>query len=160
MIIGVISDTHGTLARGALEALAPAEVILHAGDIGDAAVLTRLATIAPVLAVHGNGDVGTLLARLHPATRQIERNGVRIWLTHALGRPADAVAGLPVEPAQRPQLVIFGHTHRVCVEHIDGVLFLNPGAAGRPRFGGGLSVALVHLEPHSPTVTIVPLPSG
>jgi putative phosphoesterase len=160
MIIGVISDTHGTLARGALAALATAELILHAGDIGAGGILEQLATIAPVLAVRGNSDAGTPLARGHPATRWIEQSGVRIMLTHILGRPADAAAGLPIEPARRPDIVIFGHTHRVCVEHIAGVLFLNPGAAGRPRFGGGLSVALVQIGHHPPAVTIVPLPSA
>lgn len=56
--LGVVADTHGqphpaTLER--LRALAP-DAILHAGDIGDLAVLEPLAAIAPLHAVRGNID--------------------------------------------------------------------------------------------------------
>ena len=33
--IGVISDTHGLMRPGALEALRGADFIIHAGDVGD-----------------------------------------------------------------------------------------------------------------------------
>src|SRR6266498_3282927 len=47
-IIGVISDTHGLLRPEAVEALAGSERIIHAGDVGDPAILQRLSQIAPV----------------------------------------------------------------------------------------------------------------
>lgn len=78
MQIGVIADTHGQLAAGALDALSGVELILHAGDIGRAEVISRLEQVAPVLAVHGNSDAGTPLVRQHPASRWLEREGVRI----------------------------------------------------------------------------------
>src|ERR671926_601645 len=52
--VGVISDTHGLVRPQALAALAGAERIIHAGDIGRPEVLTALETIAPVVAVRGN----------------------------------------------------------------------------------------------------------
>ncbi len=57
MLIGVISDTHGLLRPEALVALAEAEHILHAGDVGDIAILDALQKIAPVTAIRGNVDV-------------------------------------------------------------------------------------------------------
>ena len=55
-IIGVISDTHGLLRPEALAALRGSDYIIHAGDIGDSAILKQLAEIAPVTAIRGNVD--------------------------------------------------------------------------------------------------------
>jgi uncharacterized protein len=41
MIIGVISDTHGLLRPEAVAALADSDFIIHAGDVGDPAILER-----------------------------------------------------------------------------------------------------------------------
>ena len=56
--IGVISDTHGLLRPQALSALQGSDLIIHAGDVGDPAILKALGKIAPVLAVRGNIDRG------------------------------------------------------------------------------------------------------
>ncbi|WP_322512511.1 metallophosphoesterase family protein [Chloroflexus sp.] len=141
MEIGVVSDTHGRLARGVLPALAGVELILHAGDIGNEMILGQLETIAPVLAIHGNTDQGTPLARAHPANRWIEREGVLIYMTHIGGQPRHLVQSLPKAADGRlPQVYIFGHSHQPLCEMHNSVLFLNPGTAGAPR-GAGLSVA-------------------
>jgi putative phosphoesterase len=158
MQIGVIADTHGHLAPGALAALAGVALILHAGDIGGAAIISQLEQVAPVLAVHGNSDAGSALARQHPASRRVEREGVTIYLTHIGGRPAELARALPAEPGLRPQVYIFGHSHVALLERAEGVLFLNPGAAGRPRFGGGLSVAILSLAAGQAEARIIPLP--
>lgn len=157
MRIGVIADTHGHLAQGALAALAGVELILHAGDIGRQAVIDALAGVAPVLAVRGNTDAGTPLARDYPAMHWVEREGVRIYMTHIGGRPAELEAALPADPAVRPDVYIFGHTHVALLERVGGVLFLNPGAAGYPRFGGGLSVAVLEVGAGAASATITPL---
>src|SRR5258706_8266124 len=56
--VGVISDTHGLVRPDALDALAGAGAIVHAGDVGSSAVLDALVAIAPVTAVRGNNDHG------------------------------------------------------------------------------------------------------
>ncbi len=48
-VVGVISDTHGLLRPEAVAALAGVDVIVHAGDIGSAAVLEALRQIAPII---------------------------------------------------------------------------------------------------------------
>ena len=154
MHIGVISDTHGYLDPRALVALHGVARILHAGDIGSTAIIDQLETIAPVAAVQGNVDAGTPLARRFPATQRLLIEGVRVHMTHVGGRPAALALALP-EP--RPDVYIFGHSHVALLETIEGVLFLNPGAAGRPRFGGGLSVAILDVEAGRAEARIVPL---
>ena len=63
-------------------ALRGVELILHAGDSRWAELISQLEQVAPVLAIHGNGDGGTSLERQHPASRWVEREGTRIYLPH------------------------------------------------------------------------------
>lgn len=49
--VGVISDTHDLLREEALSALRDSELIIHAGDIGNPEILTRLEALAPLIAV-------------------------------------------------------------------------------------------------------------
>ena len=46
----------------------------------------------------------------------------------------------------RPQVVVFGHTHKPFSETIDSVLYFNPGYAGKSRFGMERSVAILHCD--------------
>jgi hypothetical protein len=55
-VIGLISDTHGRVRPQLADVFAGVDCIVHAGDVGDAAVLRALAAIAPVEAVSGNVD--------------------------------------------------------------------------------------------------------
>lgn len=154
MRIGVISDTHGYLDPRAITALQGVARILHAGDIGSPAIVNALEAIAPLTAVQGNVDAGTALGRRYPVTQRITIEGVYIHMTHVGGRPEELRQALP-DP--KPDVLIFGHSHVALLETSGGVLFLNPGAAGRPRFGGGLSVALLDVQTGRATARIVRL---
>lgn len=57
-LVGVIADTHGLMRPEALLALRDCDCIVHACDIGSAAVLSALASIAPLVAIRGNNDAG------------------------------------------------------------------------------------------------------
>jgi putative phosphoesterase len=105
-------------------------------------------------AVSGNVDSGTSLARRFPGSRQILIEDVLIHMTHIGGQPAALARALP-QP--QPDVYIFGHSHVALLETLSGVLFLNPGAAGRSRFGGGLSVAILDIEAGRAEARIVPL---
>ena len=48
--------------------------------------------------------------------------------------------------SERPDVVVFGHTHKKFAETVDGVLFFNPGYAGKPKFGAERSVAILHCD--------------
>ena len=43
--------------------------------------------------------------------------------------------------------MVFGHTHRAfCQIMGGGMLFFNPGYAGRPKFGAQRSLAILHCD--------------
>lgn len=150
MRIGVISDTHGLLRPEAVEALAGSERIVHAGDVGDPAILEELGRIAPVSAIRGNVDRGEL-ARDLPATAVVEVGEVALYLLHDL-------AALDLDPvAAGFGAVIFGHSHKPSQEVRDGVLYLNPGSAGPRRFTLPITVARLTVSGPRLDVEIVEL---
>ena len=134
--VGVVSDTHGLLRREALRALEGSDHIIHAGDIGTAAILAALREVAPVTAVRGNNDHGAWAEAL-PETALVELGGARLYVIHD-------VAALPVDPAAlRVAAVIAGHSHKPAATRRGDVLYLNPGSAGPRRFT--LPIALATL---------------
>ena len=136
MLIGVISDTHGLLRPEALVALAEAEHILHAGDVGNVDILDALKKIAPVTAIRGNIDVYGECAKL-PATEMVELGGRLFYMLHS-------VHDLDIVPkATGIDVVVSGHSHKPVIERENGVMYLNPGSAGPRRFSLPVSVALV-----------------
>ncbi len=52
---------------------------------------------------------------------------------------------------ERPDAVVFGHTHKPFKEVVDGILFFNPGYAGKSRFGLARSVAILQSDKHGIT---------
>lgn len=153
MLIGVLSDTHGYFDPRIVAHFAGVEHIVHAGDIGAATILRRLEAMAPVTAVTGNVDWGGPLERAYGRAVRVELGDHAIYVTHIGDRPAALAVRLP-DP--RPDVYIYGHSHVPALERHAGVLFLNPGAAGRPRFGRQPSVALLNLagEPRARIVML------
>lgn len=140
--VGLISDTHGLLRPEAVAALRGSRHIVHAGDIGDPAVLEGLARIAPVTAVRGNNDTGSWARRLS-ATEDLKIAGTRIHVLHDLSQ-------LDVDPAAEGyHVVVAGHSHRPREEMRDGVLYLNPGSAGPRRFKLAVTLARLTLPARS-----------
>lgn len=56
MLVGIVSDTHGTLPLKAEDLLTKCDHIVHAGDICGPDILRQLRRIAPTTAVMGNND--------------------------------------------------------------------------------------------------------
>jgi len=142
MKIGVISDTHDFFDPKIPELFAGVDHILHAGDIGTAWITFQLQQIAPVTAVLGNNDAGLTFKE----TEIVELGG-RKFLVHHIVNPqalSSPVAGTIVR--QRPEVVVFGHTHKQHNETLGGMLFFNPGYAGRPKFGAQRSLAILDCD--------------
>lgn len=147
--IGVLSDTHirhawretalwETLERGIFH---DADMILHAGDMVDEAVLdfwgTRL-----VHAVRGNMDAGSRL----PVRRVFEVGGFRFGLMHGWGAPADLEKRLLREFSEDAlDCLVYGHTHVPACHHRNGLLLFNPGSATDPRSGPHPTVGLLEV---------------
>ena len=135
MRIGLISDTHGLVRPEALHFLEGSDVIVHAGDIGSAAVLEALRAIAPLHAIRGNND-GADWAQGIPDTLALDLDGVRLFVLHdhKTLKKWPAPAGT--------QVVACGHSHKPLVSrHADGFLLVNPGSAGPRRFKLPVSAA-------------------
>lgn len=140
--MAVVADTHlrvnsqrwsqgAWLPDTALACLKKADVILHAGDVLEAAVLERLGEYAPVYAVLGNNDLS--LTRLLPAERVVRIGGVRIGMVHDSGAAEGRAARLR-RRFPDADVVVFGHSHAPLDETgCDGQLLLNPGSPTQRR---------------------------
>lgn len=152
--IGLLSDTHvphrmSALPPSLIDLLSGVDLILHAGDLDDLAVLDALRRVAPTQAVRGNRHLHAPWPndqRL-PLFLELQIEGQRILLTHGhlslwrsiaekywlllpnhhdfanlrlMGRVARAFPGADV--------YLFGHSHRALVRRREGALFVNPGA--------------------------------
>ena len=137
MKLGILSDTHNLLRPETLEALAGADAILHAGDVGGREILDRLRELAPVYAVRGNAD--REWAEDLPPFLDLELGGVRVYMTH---RKKDLPRDLTPYG-----LVVVGHSHQYGETAQGGALLLNPGSCGPRRFRQPITLALAELDP-------------
>lgn len=148
--IGLIADTHGLLRPAALAALAGVDLLIHAGDIGQPAILSDLAAIAPLVAVRGNIDTAPWAQAL-PETAYVQVGGVGIFVLHDRHT-------LAIDPAACGiRVVVSGHAHQPGIEDRDGVLWVNPGSAGPRRFRLPVSLARLTIQGGEVVVQLVPL---
>jgi len=137
----VIADTHvparaRDLPAPVWSAVAAADVVVHAGDWVDVALLDALeAALHPrgarLIAVYGNNDGPALRARL-PEVARVELGGVRFAVVHetgaAAGRERRCAAAFPDD-----DVLVFGHSHipwDTTATRADGTALrlLNPGS--------------------------------
>lgn len=153
-VIGLISDTHGRVRPQLAAVFAGVERIVHAGDVGDGAVLRALQAIAPVYAVSGNVDDRDDPSL--PRARTLPAGGLTLHVSHGdeLGRPTPD--GLLARYGS--DILVYGHTHRAGLFRApDGRVVVNPGAAGPPRFNLKPSVAILEVADGQVDVRFVEL---
>jgi putative phosphoesterase len=136
MEVIVLADSHLTggithIGGQVLEAVASADVVLHAGDFTSRRALEELQAMAETYAVLGNNDhdlVGTL-----PASRIFDLEGVRVALVHDSG----PTKGRPTRMHRRfpgADIVVFGHSHVPINEvGVQRQVLFNPGSATQRR---------------------------
>ena len=145
--VGVVADTHGLFDPDLYRHFAGVDCILHAGDIGDREVIRQLERIATVTAVSGNVD--GFRRSGYPAQQQVKMAGLRIALRHVVYE-----GGILTPEAQayldrvRPDICIFGHTHRPFGAWHGSTLLFNPGSAGPRRFRLPRACGLLELHAH------------
>ena len=142
MKIGVISDTHDFLDPRIEQLFAGVDHILHGGDVGSQVIILELEHIAPVTAVLGNTDMGNPLKLTEVVTL-----GARKFLLHHIVNLHALTEPLSQRlHRERPQVVVFGHTHKAFCQTFGHTLFFNPGYAGKPKLGTERSVAILHCD--------------
>lgn len=150
MIIGALSDTHLSRPDAGLDYILndlfrDADIILHAGDIVSNAVLERLEERG-VLAVCGNMDDFDV-AGLIPQTRIVTAGSLRIGLIHGWGSK-EGLAERIIQrfAAEKPDLIVYGHSHMPFWGEVNGVRMFNPGAASWNRNSGTGTVGLLEIR--------------
>ena len=58
---------------------------------------------------------------------------------------------------EKPEIVVFGHTHMPFDELRSRIRFINPGSASQPRGGTAPSVAILELSGETPTLQSIAL---
>jgi len=182
--IGVLADTHipyilPQIPEQVFAIFDQVDLILHAGDLDEEEVLTELSHIAPTLAVRGNLHLrhGTLSSPHLPKAIHLNLYGQRLVLIH--GRPRlvlgfldkvrsylfrrtnenlnrDLIAGYQ-RTFPTADVVVFGHSHRACVQRVGHTLFFNPGAVCRTRREPNPSVGLLTIGTTGIEADIIPL---
>lgn len=153
VILGVLSDTHGSDARAAravaLLRRIGVDALLHCGDVGSEGVLDAL-TGLPAWFVWGNTDHDSAdLARYARAIGltppgdvplRIELAGRRLALLHGhesiAGRIYNRLLEGDVEGFERLadcDYLLHGHTHMAIDRRFGSVRIINPGALQRAR---------------------------
>ena len=151
--IAVIADTHShphPAIRDRLAESAP-DAILHAGDIGDDAVIDQLAAAAPVYAVRGNIDPGAA----HPDDYTLELTAhsaaprtLRIFMTHIALRGPKLLADVARRAhAESAALVVCGHSHVPFIGRDRGLAIFNPGSIGPRRFTLPIVFGQITIDP-------------
>lgn len=121
-----------------MRALRRSHLILHAGDVGDPAILEKLREVAPVVAVRGNVDTDAWAEKL-PLTEVVDCGVATIYMLHILKT-------MDINPRKAGfSIVVSGHSHEPGQAVKDGILYVNPGSAGPRRFRLPITVARLNL---------------
>ena len=129
--IGILSDTHlpgfselfETRARACFS---DAEMIFHAGDLTDPAILEAFKG-KQIFAVHGN-MCGQASRQNLPATRKITIKGFEIILTHGNGYGYHDIEDRLFNEFTEADCIVYGHTHAPVCHRVGHILFINPGS--------------------------------
>jgi uncharacterized protein len=134
--IGLLSDTHGFVDERLFSFFEKCDEIWHAGDIGTLETADKLSQFKPLKAVFGNID-DFKIRTSYPKIQNFVCEGMDIMITHIGGYPGNYAPGIQALIAlHKPRLFIAGHSHilKVINDKKNGLLHINPGAAGNSGF--------------------------
>ncbi|MDY3978972.1 MAG: metallophosphoesterase family protein [Tidjanibacter sp.] len=134
--IGIISDTHGIFDERLRKFLSEVDEIWCAGDIGSLTLANEIAAFKSLKAVWGNIDDYSVRYSF-PEFQYFETEGVGVLITHIGFQGGRPTADMRAKIRQlHPKIFVSGHSHilKVFYDHDNGVLCINPGAAGAYGF--------------------------
>ena len=133
MLIGLLSDTHGTFDAPLRSFFEKVDQIWHAGDFGNIEIADEIASFKPLIGVQGNCDDHKIRI-VYPKMQCFEIEQMKVLMLHIGGTPGHYdYQALPLINAHQPQLFICGHSHilKVMNDKKHHLLHINPGAAGK-----------------------------
>lgn len=136
MRILIISDTHGkhTNLEIILEKLKPIDMLIHLGDAEREEYYIEAMAGCPMEIIAGNNDFFSQL----PREKEITIGKYKVFLTH--GHYYNVSVGTErlceEATARGADIVMFGHTHRPCIEYKGKLTVINPGSLSYPRQDG------------------------
>jgi hypothetical protein len=148
----VVADTHSRPHPKSAELVAAEKPdgIVHAGDIGDLAVIDGLAKIAEVFVVRGNIDavVPDIPEALTLDAMDGDALRLRLLAVH-IGVFGVQVRGDVAALARRENasLVVCGHSHVPFIGRDKGVAVFNPGSMGPRRFALPIVFGVLAIDP-------------
>ncbi len=149
-LVGVISDTHGLLRPEAEKYLKGSDLIIHAGDIGSVEIVNKLKKLAPVKTIRGNIDKDKWTEEF-PETLDLKIRNIRLFVIHN-------IKDLEFNHEKKKyDLIISGHSHKPSIKEENGVIFLNPGSAGKRRFNLPISIAKLKIKENKISAKIIEL---
>jgi uncharacterized protein len=130
----IVADTHvprraRDLPDEVWRAVDEADVVVHAGDWVDVALLDSLEDrAARVIGVVGNNDGPALRERL-PETAAVLLDGVRFLVVHETGARTGRERRLDAAYGDNADVIVFGHSHIPWDSTTErGLRLLNPGS--------------------------------
>ena len=149
MKIVVLSDTHipraaEELPQAVYDAIAGADMVMHAGDFVELDVLERLKKMKETVAVYGNMDSKALRDALKPK-EVVSVGRLRIGLIHGYGPPSEMTKAVRAEFG-KVDCIVFGHAHTPTNKVEDGILFFNPGSPTDRVFASYNSYGILHVN--------------
>jgi hypothetical protein len=145
----VISDTHipertGKLPKEFLEKINGEDMIFHCGDFVCLEVLEELERRALLYAVFGNMDCPELKSLL-PKKRVEQISEIKIGLIHGLGSPFGLAQRIYGEFKEKPEVILFGHSHSPYQGKIENTLLFNPGSLSGNLMSWKKSYGILHI---------------
>ncbi|MBR4086174.1 MAG: metallophosphoesterase [Lachnospiraceae bacterium] len=149
MRILIVSDTHRKNENyfKVLKKFKQLDMVIHCGDVEGSEYALSESADCPVHMVSGNNDFFSEL----PREQELNIGNYKVWVTHG----HNYLVSLGTErikqeaKARGVQIVIFGHTHRPCLEQDEEIIALNPGSLSYPRQDGHKpTYALMEIDKH------------
>lgn len=148
----VLSDTHipergGELAQKLYDDVATADLVLHAGDITSVDFFKKLQKKCHQLkAVQGNMDEPQLKKSLH-RKEIIKIDALRIGLIHGWGGPRGLEERVLDEfVKEKPDIIVFGHSHQPLHVVKNGIILFNPGSPTDKVFSAVNSYGIITIN--------------
>ena len=150
MRIVVMSDTHGETNSidQVRHAVGPVDAVFHCGD---SELDTQHESLQDAFVVGGNCDWDSSFSD----EVFTEISGVKVLMAHGHLWQVKSTLMLLSYRAQEvgADVVLFGHSHLLGVEVIDGMLFVNPGSLELPRGRKEKSYVIIEKSPFEWVVT-------